>query len=707
MTNREVELLHRKICREVADRKMSIALGNLKQMAEISGNAYMQEQRNEIEETYANLLNFALNGVKDPSQESIYNQTQTKVLELADMLRDSIFTRDSDNIVYRLKRSTSFQFDDIETNYDAEAHFRKLFHKLWLTEKYSTEEIEKISELFSKDDMPTADMAAFVSAVTLSLIRTFDEGKLNLLLDWTNRRDTQIRQRALVGVIFGTNAHAVRIPIYGKIRQRLELSFPTSADVESLQNTILQILICNETDKISEKMKSAIPDFIKQNKMRDGNFKLDELFDDNGKMEEFNPNWDFMASDKFISDKTMELSELQREGGDVFMYSFSTLKNYSFFNYIENWFLPFCKHPSALKHLGQNSSDELCDIIPLMEQSTFLCDSDKYSMLYSITQTPKEYISMLRNTINFEKQQMEDIKKEAGVNIFEQEKQAANKSYLQDLFRFYSLYAGKADFSNPFSTFKEIRNNPLLDYTNYADKILRTICDYFVRKEHYGNALPIAEKLLANNPTDADLLQKAAYCLQQTGAFKEAIPFYEKADCVQPESLWNLKHLAYCEKQVGDYERSLAHYQRAALIGTGDLAIESNIGYCLIRLERYEEALKVFYKLNYMTPDDPKTEKAIGWCSLATGKLDNAAKYYGKTAEADRKESDWLNIGHVQLCQGNREAAIANYQKAYELMSKDKQHFSDVFEGDEGILIKNGIDKETLPLLLDYILVKL
>ena len=56
---------------------------------------------------------------------------------------------------------------------------------------------------------------------------------------------------------------------------------------------------------------------------------------------EENPEWEELLNKSGITDKIKELSQLQEEGSDVFMSTFSHLKSFPFFSDSANWFLPF------------------------------------------------------------------------------------------------------------------------------------------------------------------------------------------------------------------------------------------------------------------------------------------------------------------------------------------------------------------------------
>ena len=63
------------------------------------------------------------------------------------------------------------------------------------------------------------------------------------------------------------------------------------------------------------------------------------------------------------------------------MSTFSNLKGYPFFRDIPNWFLPFDTDSQDVARILESSAQDLGEIISL---SPMICDSDKYSIVFSL-----------------------------------------------------------------------------------------------------------------------------------------------------------------------------------------------------------------------------------------------------------------------------------------------------------------------------------
>ena len=214
MTNRDFEIIYKRLCHDVANLQLNAAFNHMKELANECQNPYAQSQCEEIEETYLNLLKYAVDRYDDPERDNIFNKIQIQLLELADDLRNSHFTKNSNNIVYQYKRSTD---TNVAASRSDGSFLRNYFMELFLSDKYSAVQTEQCIETISAPDIRENYKCTLVSAVMLGLIRTFDEAKLHLLLDFFNLPSKAIRQRALVALVFAASIYSQRIPIYKKL----------------------------------------------------------------------------------------------------------------------------------------------------------------------------------------------------------------------------------------------------------------------------------------------------------------------------------------------------------------------------------------------------------------------------------------------------------------------------------------------------------
>jgi tetratricopeptide (TPR) repeat protein len=107
--------------------------------------------------------------------------------------------------------------------------------------------------------------------------------------------------------------------------------------------------------------------------------------------------------------------------------------------------------------------------------------------------------------------------------------------------------------------------------------------------------------------------------------------------------------------------------------------------------------------VEFLAIENKKVLRPIAWCSFVLGKLENAKKYYERLIEDQANKYDFMNMGHVEWCLGDRQAAIKNYKLSVNRGDNNFKSFQQGFEEDRQYLISNGIDAKDIPLMLDYL----
>ena len=316
----------------------------------------------ELHQNYRYLLQYYIDGVDDPQRKVVYNRLVSRMYVLASELREELLFRNSTAFEFIQKRyfPHKLRFSNYDDLYDALTYFHRqkelleaenrasgndmyrirsnfekllpdLFSILWLSTRYDQKERQLYLNIQDKSYPGVIEKSLSVSALTLNLWRMFDEQKLMLLLDSCLSDVPQVRQRALTGLCFVIARHNDFIPYFPAIRNRLVLMADDQHFSEQLSNIMVQIATTMETDKISRKMREEIlPEVMKMSPLLKDRLDAEKLMNSD-EWEEANPEWQEMLEASGVSDKLQELSELQQEGADVYMSTFSLLKNFSFF----------------------------------------------------------------------------------------------------------------------------------------------------------------------------------------------------------------------------------------------------------------------------------------------------------------------------------------------------------------------------------------
>ncbi|MEG0646784.1 MAG: tetratricopeptide repeat protein [Bacteroides sp.] len=691
--------------------------------------------RNRFEEmqvAYNYMLQYMQEGITDPERKNLYAKIQTQALEITDQARLLLLDSHSDHLyhIYRKKQASETTHRDLDQirhilesfNDDLavscllteqkqnevltrhEDTLKLLFSQTWTNSAWSSAEAEQAKAMLESELLLESDLCLFVSAVTMSLLECFDVRKLLWMMDAYQHSNTQIGQRGLIGMAFAFHRYSDRLHLYPKIGNRIASVNEFKQLDKDLMLIQRQILLSQETEKIDKKMREEIiPEMMKNvssiRHMKFGFEESDEEKDDR------NPDWTSMLDEPKLGEKLREMNELQMEGADVNMSTFSALKGFPFFREIQNWFYPFDKkHSSIIKQAKeQNNQNDLLDTII---QSGLFCNNDKYSLFFIMQSFPKAQRDMVFSQLT--EQQAEAFSDQAKweeLKKFNDRPTTVSNQYLHDLYRFYKLNQRRMEFTDIFKEKIALYQIPLVKEMLYQPDFLIHLAHYHLSKEHWSEAVELYQQVLdmkeCPEATD-EFYQRMGYALQKQGRREEAIAAYLKADTIKPDNVWTNRHLATCYRLTGRFSEALLYYRRVELTAPDNKNIVFYTAHCLAELKQYDEALNYFFKLDFLENNSVKAWRGISWCSFVKEKHEQAVKYYEKIIERKPLPVDYLNAGHVYWVSRNISKAIAMYGKAAEL-GEGRDAFIEAFKKDTPFLLEQGIAEEDIPLMLDLI----
>ena len=690
--------------------------------------------RNRLEQakvSYQYMLQYMRQGVNDPERQKLYRQLLAETRELAEQARISLLDEVSTHYYHALHKNKrnmearygmsswlkvleSFPDDmavcqlmpDNKQSLDSalqrhEETAQYLFLTTWGNSGWTAEEEREARMYLESELLPVNDLCLFTGAVLLSLMECFDPRKFSWLLDAATHADTQVSQRALVIIAIVLHIHPNRLWLYPELEARLSLLNEDGSFGKQLNRVYIQLLRSQETEKIDKKMREEIiPEMMKNvSIMRNMKYGFEENMDEDDR----NPDWEKAFEESGLGDKIREMNELQLEGADVYMSTFAQLKSYPFFQNPHNWFYPFdMQHSGIIREFGLKPTGDNA-ILSLILQSGFFCNSDKYSLCFTMAHIPQAQRNMMLSQMTSQDlNELMDESKSSGLRQYAQRPDVISNQYIHDLYRFFKLSQRRHEFRDIFKEEIALHRIPALKDILRKPELLVTIADFHFRKEHPAEALGIYQEVIDMNYADADIFQKTGYCLQKEKRYKEAISAYRKADVLKPDHIWTIRHLATCYRQLRDFASALEYYRKVEAMQPENRNVTFFIGSCLAEQERYEEALQCFFKLDLMENDCIKAWRAIGWCSFVSGKSEQAMRYYEKVLALKPIATDYLNAGHVALRLGNMEKAAELYGKAAS-ESGNRETFLDMFDKDKETLIKLGIDENDIPLIRDLV----
>jgi tetratricopeptide (TPR) repeat protein len=527
----------------------------------------------------------------------------------------------------------------------------------------------------------------------------FDEQKLMMLFDCIENTPVEVSQRAIVGLCFVLARHNRFLPYFPSVRNRLILLADNQHYQENFRNIIIQIIATLETDKISKKLREEIlPEIMKISPALKDKLEAEKLLKSD-EWDEQNPEWQDILEESGVYDKIKELTDLQLEGADVYMSTFSMLKNFAFFNEISHWFLPF---DSKFTEVNQLFSDTENSIVQAFTENNIMCNSDKFSFCLSMLQMPEAQRNMIKKSFKAESEQLRDMNSEELILQPDLAAKNISKQYVQDLFRFFRLHPNRADFSDMFSTSLLLHKTYLFDILSDNSDLKSSIAEYYFLKGHYKEAIEVFEELKSEseNPSAA-IFQKIGFAYQKTSQLQKALEAYLMADVIQPDDLWTVRKIALCYRLSGNYEKALSYYQHCIYIHPGHLGIELNISKCLMLLNRYAEALKLLYRLDAENEGNLKIMRHLCWCNFVSGNIEKAKYHSKEILKLDSQIQDNINAGHIHLCKKNISEAIKYYAEALKKLENKIDDFIKLFKEDKHYLIANGMETYELNLVLD------
>lgn len=734
MTAKEQNIQYALICRHLTERKLKPAFDQLETLIKESEQPLFLDEWRNLEQTYSFMLKYTVEGIKDPERQRIYRSLIVSAFSLLDKVYDGVRQKYSSSLEFEKKRSfesridfsgylselESFELEDDLENLLSEADvirdksmadaselhnkYVRLFYHIWFSNKLSDVESDFIRNFYQSELIPVPYKSFITSSLLLSLLRYFDTEKFSVLFDVYENEFPEISQRAMIALLIAIYQYDDRMEFYPAITGRLKLLNENPDFKRNLETVIIQFIRSKETEKIQKKITDEIiPEMIKISPTLKDKINLDSLMDES-LGEDKNPEWEKIFEDSpGLMNKMEEFSEMQMEGADVFMSSFSMLKMFPFFSEVTNWFMPFfASNPEISDSIDLN--DEVNSrFIKAIDFAPILCNSDKYSFCFSLKNLPAENREFMAEGMKAEMDQFNELQDDEELTDPGKKAGLISNQVIQDLYRFYKLHPRKAGFEDIFAWRFDFHNKKTLgEILKEDDTILRNIAEYYFSKNYYREAAEVFDYLL-NLEKSGELYQKLGYCYQQLNDFETALETYKKAELYDLNRKWNLNKIALCYRNLKQPEKALEYYRMAEKLDEDNLNIQLNIGHCLLELGKFGEALKSYFKVEYLAPGNKKVWRPIGWCSFLVGKKQQAEKYFQKLVDDEPNKHDLMNMGHVQWSLGKRKVALNYYKQSINQAEFTESEFFKVFEDDLPHLIEQGIDSDDVPIMLDQL----
>ena len=721
--SRVIEFLEQKRLRD--------AFVELKHMSQSAMAWEISDEISRLEDSYKLMLNYATQGVDDPSRSVLYNNIVNDVRLLLDRVARQRLAVEEPTLYFNTLRCVQLRQNESiaslldeyykisdkasiynmivsdELNSQSQDSFeakerleQQIFNRIWVTFPFKNIDEETLISLFNSNNVSQHFQELIVSALLMGLIEYYDPRKLKILLVAYKSDYQEVSVKALVAILLTMYMYSNRINDE-KLLNHIAAIKEDDKWNSDVKTAYIELVRTRDTERISKKMQDElIPEMLKlrpdiYKKINDSTAMIDM-----SSIEE-NPEWEEMLQKSGITDKIKELSQLQEEGSDVFMSTFSHLKTFPFFSEISNWFMPFSLDHSLVKRTLGSDVSVIGDII---DNAPFLCNSDKYSFLLSLGSIPQHQRQLMLS--QFE-QQREAISG-AGMSMMSltqpgQRKNLINK-YLQDLYRFFKLYRRKGEFFDLFAQQINLVNIPMLSDDLDDVDTLMLVAEFYFRRKYYSEALDVYKSISEKVPPSAQIFQKIGYCYHQLGNIKSALTYYEQAELLNAESLWTLRRIAACYRSLNNPKMALSYYERIAKEKSDDLNVAMNIGHCYLELGEYNEAIKNYYKVEFLDEKSTRAWRPLAWCLLLSGDYDQSRAYYDRIFSDNPTMEDYLNMGHLALVKRDISLAIDYYKRSIDNDCSKIDTLINSLNKDESYLIKIGVDVSLIPFIIDALL---
>lgn len=623
-----------------------------------------------IADTYTHLRGFMLSGAADPGRNDTVARLKLRVKDLA---RNYLFIVNEDRLdplfsEYRLQKvrrssasellaeleKTDFRISMArETETDPMPFLQKkeqiseaLFRRVWSLPPWATDDFKALEEYLSSDKAEFPVVAQIVTALMLGMLKFNDPAKFRLLIAaYNDAADEKIAARALTAIVLSIGRwgnSVVSTPEIAGLLAELEDSLLTYSRVRDIVMTLIRT---RDTDRVSREVNDAFNSTMKEispemlEKLQREGLTVDSS--ETG----INPEWEKLMQNKDLEERMKAINDMQLEGMDVMMQTFSRLKSFPFFNSVANWFLPFSMEHSAVAPLFSTFNGEG---FIAMADATDMCAGDRFSFALGLMQMPEQRRNMLAIHLGSQLDAIRDMVKDKTNVRTKPEFATEALVFARDIYRFVKLYPRRRDFHDPFAEPIDFLRLPLLGALLRDDDIVLTSADFYFHYGYYPQALALYETARTFEEPGRELYEKMGYCRQMLSDFSGALADYEKADLFSSDadrsSSWLLRKLALCNKALGRYDVAADYYSRLLEGHPNDTKLEFQLAGVLLRSSDFARGKELMAKVHYLHPDNLMAERVCtrlkGHDAFLEGKYREALSLY-EAARGDQQPADY------------------------------------------------------------------
>ena len=549
---------------------------------------------------------------------------------------------------------------------------------------------------------PTIDMndqQLIVSAVTMSLLRTFDVNKLlTLMRVYSMTVDQNIRQRALVGWVLTLDSNVDTL--YPQIRSQIAEICNNEQCIQELTELQMQLFYCMDAESDEQKIRKEImPDLMNGSRMKLTNRGLVEM-DEDSLEDILHPEAAEHDMEK-MEQSMKRMADMQRQGSDIYYAGFSQMKRFPFFNDLSNWFMPFNPHHPAVCEIWNHTKAK--KFLQGITHIGAFCDSDKYSFVLAFEQVlahmPESMLKMV--------EEGEAVPMPIGGEVATEEQNSAafiRRMYLQNLFRFFRLYSVRREFHNPFADIEKYLFFAKAPFTSDEMSTRRyEVVSFLIKRQRYNDANDVLESNVNYDYQYCMLSAHVSQFIFEERKWSLEHSLYSVALNVKPgdrKAMAGLARALYAQEEYGE---ALELYQKLLEGKPDSKNYMLNTAICMVNIRETEKALKLLYKLNYLYPDDNNVNIALAWALTIEARYDDALKLYEPLVAQEQPIADaFLNYGYCLWFMGRIDEAAKSFRRFLSLEDNAREKLEKAFlKSDYDVLSMHQITDSEIQMMLD------
>lgn len=656
-------------------------------------------------------------GGPDPSRSAMHRSLLERAYILADRLKRELLAPWRPKLYYTVLNTSEKTLLERLEDASADSKTTSLFEQIasggTISTESEAESVNQTTEMFYATwvaypmdnatrralsdyllSSPVDESSRLLSALLLGELEFHDPARVSVMADvYLQSDEDTLRAQALVAILMALYKYRHR-----DVDPRLAEQLATMAEMpgwrEHLTTAFIELLRTRDTERISRKMADEIiPAMmsLRPEIMRKLNEIDPESIDpSNPEGLESNPEWAEMLAKSGLEDKLKQMSEIQLDGGDVFMSTFSHLKRFPFFHDVVNWFTLFDPANKAVEHAldGNTATAEALGSAP------FMCDSDKYSLAFSMSMLPDEQRKLVFSQMEAQRLNMYEAAQSLGTDNFKSQ----SSRHLQNLNRFLKLFRRKGEFYDPFIQGINMLEVPVV--RQYLDEaIIALAAEFFFKIEAWDEAA----RAFMTLKDDAVTSQKIGYCYEKLGRLSDAYEHYRRAENLSTPSRWLLKRLQAVARRLGNTRDALFYATRMAELDTDDMSTAMTLAYAQLESGQTEQAIKTLHRAEFIDETSSRPWRALAWALFLTRDFQGAERYYDRIVVNNPTPNDFFNYAHLKLATGNTDDAIKLYRRSL-VGNDDAEAFASRLDTDRQALASAGVDTDILPVIVDTVI---